>query len=120
MQVWRWSSCCRRRARRLRYGRRGRRSGILFMDVAGLNERSAARAASSNCSSRLSLATLSPAASFRANSTYSILRLTDQLEGAFAATARKLLVLSASLSILALGLFVDAVSISMIFLLAFG
>jgi hypothetical protein len=49
--------------------------------MAGLNDRSAARAASSNCSSSLGLTPRRPAATFRANCTYSILRLTDQSEG---------------------------------------
>src|ERR1700730_19166408 len=87
---------------------------------AGLNDRSAARAASSNCSSSCELTPRRPATTFRANSTYSTLRLTDQSEGGLAAIARKLLVLSASLSILALGLLIDAVSICMSFLFALG
>src|SRR5262249_12502602 len=88
--------------------------------IAGLNDRSAALAASSNCSSSFELMPRRPAATFRANSTYSILRFTDQSEGGLAATARKLLVLSASLSILALGDFADAVSICMSFRFALG
>jgi hypothetical protein len=66
-----------------------------------VNDRSAAWAASSNCRSSFGLTPLSPSATFRAHSTYSILRLTDQSAGGLAAIARRLLVLSASLSSLA-------------------
>src|SRR5512144_1792438 len=85
-----------------------------------MNERSAALAASSNCCSSFGLTPLSPSDTLRAHSTYSILRLTDQSVGGLAPIDRRLLVLSASLSILALGDLLAASSICLRFLAAFG
>src|SRR5215212_3559766 len=66
-----------------------------------LKERSAVSAASSNCASSLPFTPLSLAATFRAHSTYSALRSTDQSAGGLAVIARRLLVLSPSFSTLA-------------------
>src|SRR5271169_818047 len=88
--------------------------------ILGLNDRSAAAAASSNWSSSFRLVPRRPLATSLAQRTYSILRLTDQSEGGLAAIAWRLLVLSASFSILALTLFVAAVSTCLSFLSALG
>jgi hypothetical protein len=88
--------------------------------MTGLNDRSATRAASSNCASIFRFTPRRPSATFRAHFTYSILRLTDQSEGGLAASARRLLVLSASFNTLAFALFPGAVSTCLHFRVALG
>jgi hypothetical protein len=69
--------------------------------IVGTVDRSASFAAWSNSCSSHSDTPISPSETFRAHSTYSSRRLTDQSGGGLAAMALKLLVLSASLRIFA-------------------
>src|SRR3954465_15333772 len=76
----------------------------------GRTEASAASAALSNSPSSHSFAPRRPETTSRAQATYSSLRFTDQSGDGLAVIALKLLVLSASLMILARSDFLDALS----------
>ena len=91
---------------------RGERKRATRRKLKGRGERvfGRLRAASSNCLSSISLVPRRPTTTFRAQEMYSIFRRTDQSGAGLVASARKLLVLSASLRAFAFGLFLWAVS----------